>query len=277
MTKTAMTLRQTIGFQTTRDPRSGLRIPTPASVHAARRASRHALVRLRALRPVLGRMSFSGLRQSLRDLVDVTAESRDAEVQRRIILHLKTAIPKGEGRDCNSLLVKLGSRQRAANATLAEYLCSDAGSEQLRRMNKDLSALQVAQSDADLTRLASRRYRGALHDIEKLLAHKMASGPRVHPLRIKMRRACDLVSLLDAPEHVSAAQLIHKLNKMQDALGDLHDAMLLARWIHERRLTLTPSLRLALATLEERSLKRCKLHRKPLRHAIRQCLGKTRQ
>jgi len=277
MTKTGVTMRQTICFQTTRDPRSGLRIPTAAGVHAVRRAARHALVRLRALRPALGRRSFSSLRKSLRHLVDITAESRDAKVQRQMISRLKADIPKGRARECGRLLMKLGSRQRAANARLAEYLCSDAGSEQLRRMNKDLSALQVAQSGADLARLASRRYHGVLHDIEKLLAHKIAMDHRVHPLRIKMRRACDLVSLLDAPQDVSAAHLIHKLNKMQDALGDLHDSMLLGRWIHERGPTLTPSLSAALDTLAERSRKRCKRHRKPLRYAIRQFLGKTRQ
>jgi len=222
---------------------------------------------------VLGHTSFSGLRQSLRNQLDLTADSRDAEVQRRIVLRLKAAIPKGERRECNALLMKLRSRQRAANKSLAEYLCSDAGCEQLRRMNKDLSALQVAHSTADLTRLVSRRYRSVLHDIEKLLAHKIATGRRVHPLRIKMRGACDLVSLVDAPEDVSAAQLVQKLAKMQDALGDWHDAMLLARWIHESALTLTPSLRCALDTLLARCRKRCKRHRKPLRHAIRQFLA----
>lgn len=190
---------------------------------------------------MLGHTSFSGLRQSLRNQLDLTADSRDAEVQRRIVLRLKAAIPKGERRECNALLMKLRSRQRAANKSLAEYLCSDAGCEQLRRMNKDLSALQVAHSTADLTRLVSRRYRSVLHDIEKLLAHKIATGRRVHPLR--------------------------------DALGDWHDAMLLARWIHESALTLTPSLRCALDTLLARCRKRCKRHRKPLRHAIRQFLA----
>jgi CHAD domain-containing protein len=213
----------------------------------------------------------------LRHLVDITAESRDTEVQRRIVARLKADIPRSEGRDCNRLLIELGSRKRTATEKLAEYLCSDAGTEQVRRMNEDLSALRVAQSGTDLTGLASRRYRGALHDIERLLRHKIATGRRVHPLRIRIRRACDLMSLLDAPQDVSAAQLIHKLDRMQEALGDLHDAMLLARWIHERGLTLRPSLRLALDTLAERSLKRCTRHRRSLRHAIREFLAKTRQ
>jgi CHAD domain-containing protein len=277
MTKTGVIERQIIRFQTTRDLRSGLRIPTPTSVHAVRRALRRTLARLGALRPVLGHTSFGGLRKSLRKLVDITAESRDAEVQRRIISALKADIPKGEAREYDRVLMKFRSRQRAANVELAEYLCSNVGAEQLRRINEDLSALRVAQSGTDLTRLACRRYRGALHDIEKLRAHKIATGRRVHPLRIKMRRACDLVCLLQAREDVCAAPFIHKLNKMQDALGDLHDAMLIERWLHERGLTLTPSLSLALDALAERSLKRCKRYRKPLRHAIRQFLAKARQ
>jgi CHAD domain-containing protein len=258
ITKTGAIGRQSIRCQTVRDPRSGVRIPTPASVHAARRASRRTLVRLRALRPALGRSAFFRLRRSLHSLVDVTAESRDAEVQLRIVLQLKAALPQGRERECDPLLMKLGSRRRAANARLAKYLGAEVGSEQMRRISKDLSALQVAQSSADLSGLASRRYGRALRELEQLLTREPSTGRRVHPLRI-------------------AVHLMRKLNKKQVALGDLHDLMLLLRWIQDRGLTLPPLLRSALDSAAQSCLKRCEGHRKPLRHAIRRFLRRTRQ
>lgn len=261
--------RQRIRFRTTRDPRSGLRMPTPASIHVMRRASRHALVRLEALRPALNRRLFSRLHKSLRNLVEVTAESRDAEVQWRLILRLRGEIPHSEQRECNRLLTELGSRKRAATLELAEYLSSGAASGQLRRLNRDLVALEVAQSSADLPRLASRCCRGALQQLRKLLVHKVRLGRHPHRLRIKMRVAIDLMSLSDAMQGKCAARLVHELKKMQDALGDLHDSTLLACWLREHGLTLTPHLRAALDTWVQCCLTRCKRHRKPAHHAIR--------
>jgi CHAD domain-containing protein len=272
-----MMVPQAIHFRMTRDPRSSVPIPTPASIHKVRQASRGTLARLTTLRHALGRGSFSRLRKSLRDLIDLTAQSRDAQVQRMIISRLKAGDAKNMARECNRLLNQLKSRERVAAAQLAEYLCSDIGSERTRRMSEDLSLLQLAQSRADLPRLAAQRYRRALQDIEELLAHKVTMERRVHPLRIRMREARDLACMSNGALGVGAEHLNHKINKMQEALGELHDLMLLAVWIKKRRITVMPRLRVAFDTLEKHCLSRCKCERKPLRHAIRRFLRKTRR
>ncbi|MGC1458991.1 MAG: CHAD domain-containing protein [Steroidobacteraceae bacterium] len=267
----------TIRFRTTRDLQSQLHLPTPASIHEVRQAARSSVVRVRALQPVLGHGSFPGLRKSLCNLIDITAESRDAEVQRRVIVRMQAQKAKQGARRYGQLLLKLTQRQLEATRDLARYLDSDIGSEHLRQLNEDLSALALAQSGVNVPPLASRRCRHVLRDIEKQLAGKIAASHRVHPLRVKIRRARSLASLSEGAPGVVPSPLNHKLNKMQEALGDLRDSMLLRRWIKRRGLTLAPQVKVALETMAKRCLKRCKGYRKPLRHAIRQYLRKTRQ
>jgi hypothetical protein len=57
------------------------------------------------MRPELGRNSFSHLHKALRSLLDLTAESRNAEVQRRIVSRLRADTRKCEGREYNRLTV----------------------------------------------------------------------------------------------------------------------------------------------------------------------------
>ena len=255
---------------------SHLPVPTPASIHAVRQEARRALVRLRVLRPAVDRNSLKGLHASLQSLLHSTADSRNAHVQRRLVARLRADCRRSEVRGYNPLLAKLRSRERVASARLARYLRSEIGADLLRRANEALSVLRVSQANADLRRLAARRFHRELHKVDALLAHRLPAGHRVHPLRIRIRRARDLVFLLDAPLVIDAAELNEGLNRMQDALGDWRDSKLLGRWVHERALMLSPHLRGSLENLQERRRKRCKRRRKPLREAIRRFLRMTR-
>ncbi len=276
-TKTGGNEPVTIRFRTMRDSQSPWRLPTAASIHEVRQAARGAVVRVRALQPLLGHGSFPGLRKSLCDLIDVTAESRDAQVQRRVVSRMQARKSKQGARRYAQLLLKLTQRQHEATCELARYLDSEVGSEHLRQLNEDLAALHVAQSGVNVPSMASRRYRLVLQDIEKKLARKITASHRVHPLRIKIRRARSLASLFEGAPGVAPSRLNRKLNKMQEALGDLRDSMLLRRWIKRRGLTLAPQAKVALETMAKQCLKRCKGHRKPLRRAIREFLRKTRR
>jgi hypothetical protein len=91
-----------------------------------------------------------------------------------------------------------------------------------------------------------------------------------------MRLAHELGSLLHAQQEMRNAHLIHRLNGMENALGDMRGSMLLARWIRLNGLTLTPPLQAALDGLVRGCLARCQRHRKPPRAAIRNHLSKTR-
>ena len=266
-----------IRFRTVRDPHSPLRIPIPASIHEVRQAARSTLVRMRTLHPEFGSRAFPGLRKSLRDLIDITAESRDAEVQQRVIARMQAAKSKHGAGHFGQLLRQLTRRRREATFELARYLGSDAGAEHLRQLNEDLSALQVAQSRVNLPPLAMRRYRRVLQHIKKQLKGKTIASHRVHPLRIKVRRARSLASLFKGAPGVTPNHLHRKLNRMQDALGDLRDSMLLARWIKRRGLTLTPQVKVGLDDLVQDYRERCKARRRPLRHAIREYLKTSRE
>jgi CHAD domain-containing protein len=277
VTKTGTLKPATVRFRMTRELHSPLRIPTPASIREVRQFSRRTLVRLRALRPILGRGTFRGLRRSLVDLLDSTSESRDAEVQRQVVARLKAEHSKRGRRDYSLLLRKLDSRKRAATVELADYLCSSSGVGNLRQLNEDLTSLEIAQSNANLPPLAARRYRRAVHVIGKRLAVDITMSHRVHALRIRIRRARALASMFDRPAGHAANHLSRELGRMQEALGDLRDSMLLGRWIRGRGLVLAPHLKARLDEWTRNCLKRCKRHRKALGPAIRQFLRQTRQ
>lgn len=266
-----------IGFRTARDPHSHLPIPTATSIHEVRQAARIILARLRALQPEVGHRAFPGLRQSLRDLIGITAESRDAHVQRGVIARMQAAKPKPRARHYGELLLKLTRRRYEATLELARYLRSDMGAERMRQLNEDLSTLQVSQSSVNLPPLAAQRYRQVLRDIKKQLKGRITARHRVHPLRVKIRRARSLASMFEGAPGITADHLNHKLTKMQEALGDLRDATLLTRWIKKRGLTLAPQVKVALDSLVKRYRERCKACRRPLRHAVRRYLKVTRQ
>ncbi len=62
----------------------------------------------------------------------------------------------------------------------------------------------------------------------------MKQGRRLHRLRIRLRRALDLAFLVDAPVDAGVERLNYKLNRIQDALGEVHDSMLLRQWAKAR-------------------------------------------
>lgn len=252
-------------------------LPTAAGIHAVRKAARRALARLEVLRQAVGRGSYGRVRKSLRKLIDLSDESRDAEVQRRIVARLKAQLPKIDGRDCDELLLTLTARKGKVVRRLAGNLFSDAGSEYLRRINADLDSLRFAESVVNPSWLALPRYRHALHGIDELLEHKIALGRRVHPLRIRVRRARILASLLAAPRAAGPESLGRDLARLQDSLGDLHDLMLLMQWIKKRGLTVSRQVRRALDSLAEDHLKKCRHCRKPLRRVIRNFFATTRE
>ncbi len=264
-----MTERQEIQIQTVWDPRSELPIPTAASIHATRKTARRALVRLKALRRAVSGGSYRGLRKSLRELIRISSESRDAEVQRRLVARLSARNPGIGGRDCKELLSNLTLRRRKAVRRLAARLYSAAGTERLRRVNEDLDALRVAESIVNLPRLALPLYRHGLRSIDARLGRKVVPGRRVHTLRIRLRRAHILSSMVGAPGLAGPKALDRNLKGLQAVLGDLHDLMLLKRWIRSRGLSVPQPLTIVMRALAQDQLRECNDLRKPLRRAVR--------
>ncbi len=272
-----MTDRCEIQFRTKWDSQSEVSLPTVRSIHAVRKAARRALVRLEALRTVVGRGSYGRLRKSLHRLIRMSAQSRDTEVQRQIIVQLALQMPKTHGRACDELLLKLGSRSHKAVRRLAGKLGTDKESEFLRRMNDDLDALRFAESVVDLPWLARPHLRHALKRIYGLLGQEITPDRLVHRLRIRVRRAHCLGGLVNTTRIAGLEAISHDLKRLQGALGDLHDLMLLRGWIKKRGLIVAPSLGLALDAVAKDRLQKCERWRKPLRRAIRQLLEKTRE
>lgn len=262
-----------IRFRGTRDPGTQILVPTPRSIHAARRDARRTLVCLRTLQPALKRRALVRLRKSLRRLLDRTAACRNAHVQQQLVVKLKSTLSTSEASQCDELLAALQRRRKRETAKLAEYLHSDAGSAELGVLNVDLMALSRDSALGERSIRAARCYRRALSKIDHLLVHKMKNGHRLHRLRIRLRRTLDLAFLIDAPLDAGVERLNYKLNRIQDALGEVHDSMLFRQWVKTCGWTIPPALHSALKVWEEQRLGRCRRKRKHLRVCVSRMLG----
>ena len=264
-----------IRFRTRRGPRGGAPIPSAQSVHEARRRARRTLVRLRALRPALRRGSFHSLRKLLQGVLEISAASRDAHVQGQLVAQLMARHRLAGAPHSAGLRRELALRGRAADQELGRFLRSARGVAQLQKLNASVAVLQEGPLSEDLPRLAARRYQRTLHKIRARLDKKLTANRQVHPLRVRVRQARDLATLFDAGHSAVAMRLRHRLNKLQQGLGDLHDAMLLKSWLRERGLTVDSQFSVALRAWSKHCLRRCQRQRQPLRRVIRAYLHKS--
>ena len=252
------------------------RAPAPAAVHALRRRARHALVRLKVLQSTLQARRYERLRRSLRELIRISTESRDAQVHWQLMVELTRGYPALDAGTSRRLLAALESRKRLATLKLARQLRSAAGARLTGQLRTDLPKLDAVQSVANMPAAAGRRYRRALRGIAGLLQYRLTSSG-VHQLRSRVRKAATLRRLAEISAGGGAQALADKLDGMQEALGDLHDCMLFARWLEGSTLAAPQRVRSALASLVRHNLRRCRRRRKPLRHAIRGYVHEARR
>ncbi|HEV2702794.1 MAG TPA: CHAD domain-containing protein [Steroidobacteraceae bacterium] len=245
--------------------------PTADAIHAARKASRLALLRLRVLKPALEGHLYKRLHKLLHELVDLTGESRDAEVQWRLMVKVAGSAPSSGRSSARSPLTALGTRRRRAISQLARYLRSAAFSRYLMRLNADLPILDALQAITRTRERALLRYRQMLSNLAKLLKRPVTVHT-VHPLRVQVRKAYHLARLFELRGASGAGPLGRKLHVLQADLGDLHDAVLLALWLQKHGLMDSGDTGVVLESVMMHTLRRCRRKMKPLRHAIHRYL-----
>ena len=198
----------------------------PEALHDFRVALRRCRGVLRAYRPWLGKAAGKRIRSSLRRLMRDTSQGRDAEVQIVWLESTRQALRRGERAGLNYLLERLRRRRHAGHAAAAAAVRS-----RFERLDGELRARLEQAPPAPLTfgRAFGERLQEYADDTAARLAAtaEAAGGDELHDARLAVKRLRYLVE----PAVVGltdGAAVAAELKRLQDVLGELNDARVLA-------------------------------------------------
>ncbi len=202
----------------------------PEALHDFRVALRRCRSVVRAYRPWLGKAAGRRIRRSLRRLMRRTNGSRDAEVQIVWLEGARPALRRGERAGLNYLLARLRRRRRAGQAAAAALR------GRFERLDAALRGRLQRTGPADLTfgRALGERLQEYAADMSARLAAASgaANGEALHDARLAVKRLRYLAEpAVDALAGGPAA--VKALKGMQDLLGELNDARVLAAAVDE--------------------------------------------
>ncbi|HEY6157851.1 MAG TPA: CHAD domain-containing protein [Gemmatimonadales bacterium] len=202
------------------------------ALHDFRVALRRLRSTLRGFRPELGDAVPKKLQRRLRDLARTTGAGRDAEVQLAWIRDHAGALGRGSRGGLAWLRARLLDRRDRAYAAIREEV-----PPQFRRLERRVRrALNRATSDRDRSpgqpsfgTAATRLLRDQAVDLEQALDAARSPGDEsaIHNARIAVKRVRYLLETL-AGALADAAVLVAPCRRLQDLLGELHDAHVLA-------------------------------------------------
>ncbi len=226
----------------------------PEALHDFRVALRRCRGVLRAYRPWLGRAAGKRVRSALRRLMRRTNKGRDAEVQIAWLVGVRAALRRSERAGLNHLLERLRRRRHAGHAAAAAAVRS-----RFERLDAELRARLEQAVPAPLTfgRAFGERLQEYAADTGARLAAaaEAASDDELHDARLVVKRLRYLVEPAVGGLTGGAAEAA-ELKRLQDVLGELNDARVLAAAV-DRELTRVSAAqtarlrRLALSGTEE--------------------------
>ena len=251
----------------------------PEAVHDGRVAARRVRTALRLFSDVVPGWA-DGVRTELKWLSKTMGAVRDLDVQRRW-LHWASEDIQGEDR---AVLHAIDDGFLTRRAAAQEALIAALDSERNDRLRTDLTALARGPGvvTVEATRpiavvappLVVRRYRAMQNAGKK--AGPDASGAQLHALRIRAKRARYAVEFVAPLYGKPASSLAKRLRRLQDLLGDIHDAELAAqrmRTMAEHDDELPPNAGFVLGSLAERSVRRARKLRRRYPKTFEQVRG----
>lgn len=190
---------------------------------------------LRSYRPYLEESLPRKLRRRLRDLAASTGPGRDTEVQIEWLRGRSRHLGSYHRAGLAWLLGRLEERMRAANEEMSGRL-----PRELPRVEADLrerlstyrTEIHLAQPSPTLAEVTAGILRLQAAELESHLAR--VDGPEdeneAHEARISAKRLRYLLEPFELPE---AAALVKRTKKLQEILGELHDAHVLETELSE--------------------------------------------
>lgn len=214
----------------------------PEGVHQARVATRRLRSDLRTFGPLLDGGWKDRIRSDLKRLADALGEVRDADV---LQIRLQEAID-AIGVDSNAaarVLVPLQAQAASARRSLVAVI-DDEGTEQL------VAELRTAATDPPTTPSALGRAEVRLRPLVRRpwrkLARSVAELPddpsvaRLHRIRLLAKRARYSAEAVVDVYGRDARRFAKAVSRVQDVLGDMHDAEVAAAWLRQAAGELDP-------------------------------------
>jgi CHAD domain-containing protein/CYTH domain-containing protein len=204
------------------------------ALHDFRVGLRRLRSALRSYEPQLHGALGKRLRRRLRRLARATGASRDAEVHAAWLAEQQPSLAPGERAGAAFFADRLASARRAADDDLADEVLerfpklSRRVSRSLRRYERtvDVEALDegptFASTSAELLRDLAATLEGSLAAVRGIEDQELAHEARIAGKRLRYALE-PLVGLVDG-----VAPLVKQLKRLQDALGELHDAHVFA-------------------------------------------------
>lgn len=210
------------------EPPADLPTCRPADqLHHVRTTTRRLRSVLRAYRPWLGGRGVRRLRRELRRLMTATSPGRDLDVQLAWLAALSPEAPEPARGGVEWLTHRLERRRAKLREEEDEVLARPP--VDFARARERLGGTEASSLPAPtLARAAAAAVRGRAEALEEELAGvvSLADRERAHRARIQAKRLRYVVEpFADA---VDGAPLLGRLSRLQDDLGELRDAQVLA-------------------------------------------------
>lgn len=249
----------------THDP--GVRLGTHAEdVHQMRVATRRLRAVLRAARPMLAADWSETLRSELAWLGSALGRVRDLDVLLGHLRQERENLPAPERRTCARWLDAFAQERAARHRALVQELESERYLDLLARIELTAASPVVTDAAVRLADIAA----AAFKQLSRALRARSGSlsDDRLHRIRIIGKRARYAAELAEATIGKAAARYIRRLRRLQDLLGEHHDALVAEQRLRELLAqTSRPRAAFALGRLIERQCER--------RRAVRVALPKV--
>jgi CHAD domain-containing protein len=203
-------------------------------VHQARVATRRLRSDLRTFRPVLDREWSQALRDELGWIARILGEVRDGDVLSERLTHRIGDLEDAEREPTEAVLATLARARDEAHADLLATLRTRRYVDLLGRLvdaaNSPALAEEASQPAADVLPGLVRR---PWHKLAKRVA-KLGDDPsdaRLHEVRIRTKRARYAAEACAPVVGKPARTFAQAAARLQDVLGDLHDAVVAAQWL----------------------------------------------
>jgi CHAD domain-containing protein len=203
-------------------------------VHQARVATRRLRSDLRTFRPLLDREWSQALREELGWIARILGEVRDGDVLRERLTRRIGELQDAERESAEVVLATLARARDEAHADLLATLRTGRYVDLLDRLvdaaNTPALAEEASQPAAEVVPGLVRR---PWHKLAKRVG-KLGNDPSyagLHGVRIRTKRARYAAEACAPVVGKPARTFAQAASRLQDVLGDLHDAIVAAEWL----------------------------------------------
>lgn len=208
----------------------------PEAVHQARVATRRLRSDLRTFEPLLDEAWARQLRADLRSLAGALGRVRDADVLDRRLSETLTGHPEIDEQEGRVIRAVLGAERDTARGDLTRHLDHDRAAGLFERLLDATSSVPVRETAnhpgrAILPRLVAKSWRRLGAAVEAL--DETPTDASLHRVRILAKRVRYASETVAPGVGKKARRFASAATEIQDALGDLHDAVVGARWLEQ--------------------------------------------